>query len=206
MVDKLSAVARTEFGKGSARQLRRAGRVPAVAYGHGADPIHFSVDAHELFLAIKGQANALVTVDLDGDSMLVLVKDVQRNPLSRELVHVDLLRVKRGEKVEVDVPVEVVGEPAPGTLATLEIMHLLVNAPATSIPDVIEVNVEGREEGDHVTVADIAFPSGVECEVDPEAVVVVVSVPEVDTELEAADAAAAEAASAEAASAEANAE
>ena len=206
MADKLSAVARTEFGKGSARQLRRAGRVPAVAYGHGADPIHFSVDAHELFLAIKGQANALVTVDLDGDSMLVLVKDVQRNPLSRELVHVDLLRVKRGEKVEVDVPVEVVGEPAPGTLATLEIMHLLVNAPATSIPDVIEVNVEGREEGDHVTVADIAFPSGVECEVDPEAVVVVVSVPEVDTELEAADAAAAEAASAEAASAEANAE
>ena len=206
MADKLSAVARTEFGKGSARQLRRAGRVPAVAYGHGADPIHFSVDAHELFLAIKGQANALVTVDLDGDSMLVLVKDVQRNPLSRELVHVDLLRVKRGEKVEVEVQVEVVGEPAPRTLATLENMHLLVNAPATSIPDVIEVNVEGREEGDHVTVADIAFPSGVECEVDPEAVVVVVSVPEVDTELEAADAAAAEAASAEAASAEANAE
>ena len=206
MAGKLSAVARTEFGKGSARQLRRAGRVPAVAYGHGADPIHFSVDAHELFLAIKGQANALITVDLDGDSILVLVKDVQRNPLSRELVHVDLLRVKRGEKVEVDIPVEVVGEPAPGTLATLEVMHLLVKAPATSIPDVIEVSIEGREEGDHVTVADIAFPSGVECDVDPEAVVVVVSVPEVDTELEAADAAAAEAASAEAASAEAAAE
>lgn len=119
MADKLSAVARTNFGKGSARQLRRDGRVPAVVYGHGAEPVHFSVDAHELFLAIKGQANALLTVDLDGEDILALVKDIQRHPLSRQLVHADLLRVNKGEKVEVEVPVEIVGESAPGTMATL---------------------------------------------------------------------------------------
>ncbi len=199
MANELSAVTRTDFGKGSARQLRRAGRVPAVAYGHGEDPVHFSVDAHELFLAIKGQANALLSLDLDGESILALVKDIQRHPLSRQLVHADLLRVKLGEKVDVEVPVELVGEPAAGTLVTVEVLHLLVKAPATNLPEVIQVNIEGREEGAHVTVADIDFPEGVECELDPEAVIVVVSAPEVDTELEAADAAAAEAASAQAA-------
>ena len=182
MADKLSAVARTNFGKGSARQLRRDGRVPAVVYGHGAEPVHFSVDAHELFLAIKGQANAVLTVDLNGDDILALVKDIQRHPLSRQLVHADLLRVKKGEKVEVEVPVELVGESAPGTMATLEILHLLVKAPATNIPEVIEVNVEGREEGAHVTVADIAFAGDVECEIDSEAVVVVVSAETVEEE------------------------
>jgi len=182
MADKLSAAARTNFGKGSARQLRRDGRVPAVVYGHGAEPVHFSVDAHELFLAIKGQANALLTVDLDGEDILALVKDIQRHPLSRQLVHADLLRVNKGEKVEVEVPVEIVGESAPGTMATLEILHLLVKAPATNIPEVIEVNVEGREEGAHVTVADIAFAGDVECEIDSEAVVVVVSAETVEEE------------------------
>ncbi len=182
MADKLSAVARTNFGKGSARQLRREGRVPAVAYGHGAEPVHFSVDAHELFLAIKGQANAVLTVDLNGDDILALVKDIQRHPLSRQLVHADLLRVKKGEKVEVEVPVELVGESASGTMATLEILHLLVKAPATNIPEVIQVNVEGREEGAHVTVADIAFAGDVECEIDSEAVVVVVSAETVEEE------------------------
>ena len=185
MADKLSAVARTNFGKGSARQLRREGRVPAVAYGHGAEPVHFSVDAHELFLAIKGQANALLTVDLDGEDILALVKDIQRHPLSRQLVHADLLRVNKGEKVEVEVPVEIVGESAPGTMATLEILHLLVKAPATHLPEVIQVNVEGREDGAHVTVADITFAGDVECEIDPEAVVVVVSAETVEEEPEA---------------------
>ena len=116
---KLIAEARNSFGKGSSRQLRRAGRVPAVAYGHGTDPVHMSVDAHELFLAIKGQANALLDVELDGEKMLVLVKDIQRHPISRDYLHADLLRVKRGEKVQVEVPVEVIGEPAPGTIHTV---------------------------------------------------------------------------------------
>ena len=175
MADKLSAVARTNFGKGSARQARRDGRVPAVVYGHGAEPVHFSVDAHELFLAIKGQANALLTVDLDGEDILALVKDIQRHPLSRQLVHADLLRVNKGEKVDVEVPVELVGESAVGTMANVEILHLLVKAPATHLPEVITVDVEGREDGAHVTVADIVFPADVECEIDPQAVVVVIS-------------------------------
>ncbi len=184
MAHSLSAVARNDFGKGSARQLRRAGRVPAVAYGHGAEPLHFSVDAHEFYLGIKGQANALLTVELEGESILALVKDIQRHPLSRQLVHADLLRVKLGEKVEVEVPVELVGESASGTMATLEILHLLVKAPATDLPEIITVDVEGRENGAHVTVADIAFPDGVECEIDPEAVVVVVSTETVEEEPE----------------------
>ena len=175
MADKLSAVARTNFGKGSARQLRREGRVPAVAYGHGAEPVHFSVDAHELFLAIKGQANALLSIELDGEDILALVKDIQRHPLSRQLVHADLLRVNKGEKVDVEVPVELVGESAVGTMANVEILHLLVKAPATHLPEVITVDVEGREDGAHVTVADIVFPADVECEIDPQAVVVVIS-------------------------------
>ena len=175
MADKLSAVARTNFGKGSARQARRDGRVPAVVYGHGAEPVHFTVDAHELFLAIKGQANALLSIELDGEDILALVKDIQRHPLSRQLVHADLLRVNKGEKVDVEVPVELVGESAVGTRAYVEILHLLVKAPATHLPEVITVDVEGREDGAHVTVADIVFPADVECEIDPQAVVVVIS-------------------------------
>ncbi len=192
MADKLSAVARTNFGKGSARQLRRDGRVPAVVYGHGAEPVHFSVDAHELFLAIKGQANALLTVDLDGEDILALVKDVQRHPLSRQLVHADLLRVSKGEKVDVEVPVELVGESASGTMANIEIQLLLVKAPATNLPEVITVDVEGREDGAHVTVADLVLPSDVECELDAEAVVVVISAEATEEEPEAEAEAAAE--------------
>ncbi|MGO1594416.1 MAG: 50S ribosomal protein L25/general stress protein Ctc [Ancrocorticia sp.] len=202
----LVADARTTFGKGSSRQLRRAGRVPAVAYGHGSEPLHMSVDAHELFIAVKGQANALLNIQLDGDKLLVLVKDIQRHPISRNYLHADLLRVKKGEKVQVDVPVEVTGEPFAGAIHTVEYMTLPVLAPATDIPDYITVSVEGRKDGEHITVADIDFPADSECELDPETIVVVVSTPEVDLELEAADEAAAEAASAASEAAEADAE
>lgn len=192
----LVAEARNDFGKGYARRLRAAGRVPAVAYGHGSDVVHFSVDAHELFLAIKGQANALINIELDGEKLLVLVKDIQRHPLSRQYLHADLLRVKKGEKVQVEVPVEVTGEPFAGTIHTVEYMTLPILAPATDIPDYIQVSVEGRKDGEHITVGDIDFPADAECELDPETIVVVVTEPEVDLELEAADEAAAEAASA----------
>lgn len=197
---KLAAELRGTFGKGAARKLRRAGRVPAVAYGHGADPVHLSFDAHDIFMATR-QANALLSVDLDGQEMLAIVKEMQRNPISRDIEHVDLLRVKKGEKVEVEVPVEVVGESAPGTIHTIELMHVLVKAPATALPEAIEVDVTGLEEGQHVTVADLKLPQDVDIELDPQTVVVVVSLPEVDTALEESDAAAAEAASAEAAAA-----
>ena len=193
---KLVAEARNTFGKGSSRQLRRAGRVPAVAYGHGSDPLHMSLDSHELFIAIKGQANALLDVELDGETLLVLVKDIQRHPLSRIYLHADLLRVKQGEKVQVEVPVEVIGEPAPGTIHTVEYMTLPILAPATDIPENITVDVSGRADGEHITVADINFPADSECELEGESIVVVVTTPEVDLALEAADEAAAEAASA----------
>lgn len=196
---KLVAELRDAFGKGAARKLRREGRVPVVAYGHGAEPLHLSLDAHDVFLATKGQANALLTVDVNGEEFLALVKELQRNPLSRQIEHLDLLRVVKGEKVEVEVPVEVVGESASGTIHTIELMHLLVKAPATTLPEVIQIDVTGREDGAHVTVADVKLPADVEIELDPETIVVVIATPQVDTALEAADAAAAQAASAQAA-------
>ncbi len=192
---KIEALARTSFGKGASRQLRRDGRIPAVIYGHGVDPIHLSVDEHDIFLATKGVANALLTLSLEGEEHLALVKEIQRNPLSRNIEHVDLLRVAQGEKVDAEVPVEVVGESASGTIHTLEQQHLMLKVTATNIPESIAVDITGREEGAHITVANIAFPEGAECEMDPETIVVVIAAPEVDTALEAADAAAAEAAS-----------
>ena len=178
MSDKIQVDRRKSFGKGASRQLRRDGRTPAVVYGHGSDPVHISFDSHEIFLATKGQANPILTVELEGKEQLVLVKELQRNPLTRIIEHLDLLRVKQGEKVDVEVPVEVTGESFPGTIHTVELMHVLVKAPATAIPEAIVVDVEGREDGSHVTVADLALPTGVESEADPETIVVVVSTPQ----------------------------
>ncbi|WP_188042882.1 50S ribosomal protein L25/general stress protein Ctc [Changpingibacter yushuensis] len=192
----ISALVRSDFGKGASRQLRRDGRIPAVAYGHNADPIHLSFDGHDIFLATKGVSNALLTVDLEGETVLALVKAIQRNPLSRNVEHVDLLRVSRDEKVDVEVPVEVTGESASGTIHTIELMHLLLKAPAIDIPESIVIDVTGREEGAHVTIGDIDFPEGVTSEQNPSTIVVVIAAPEVDLALEAADAAAASAASA----------
>ncbi|MDO4888726.1 MAG: 50S ribosomal protein L25/general stress protein Ctc [Actinomycetaceae bacterium] len=175
MADKVAAELRTDFGKGASRQLRRSGRVPAVIYGHGSEPVHVSFDTHEVFLATKGQANPIFTIVVEGKSQLVLVKELQRNPLTRNFEHLDLLRVATGEKVDVEVPVEVTGETAPGTIHTIELMNVLVKAPATDIPESVVVDVEGREDGQHVTVADLNFAPGVESDLDPEAIVVVIS-------------------------------
>ncbi|MDY5131455.1 50S ribosomal protein L25/general stress protein Ctc, partial [Actinotignum timonense] len=175
------------------------GRVPAVLYGHGIEPVHVHLDAHDLFLAVKGNPNALVSLTIDGELTLALVKDIQRNPLSRSIEHVDFLRVKRDEKVEVEIPVVVVGEPAPGLINTLELLNILVSAPAIDIPESIEVNVEGLEDGARVTVADLKLPEDVEALVDGEEIVSLVMEPQVDKALEEADAAMAEAQAEEAA-------
>ena len=177
---KISAELRTSFGKGSSRQLRRDGRVPAVVYGHGADSLHLSLDSHDVFLATKGQANAVLTVSVDGEEILALVKELQRNPLSRQIEHLDLLRVAKGEKVEVEVPVVTIGESASGTIHQVELMTVLVKASATAIPETIEVDVTGLAEGEHVTVADLKLPEGSEVDLDPEAIVVVISAPEAE--------------------------
>jgi len=157
MADKIQVDRRQSFGKGASRQLRREGRTPAVVYGHGSEPVHISFDSHEIFLATKGQANPILTIALEGKEQLVLVKELQRNPLTRIIEHLDLLRVKQGEKVDVEVPVEVTGESFSGTIHTVELMHVLVKAPATAIPESIVVDVEGRHEVQvaHVVAAEV---------------------------------------------------
>lgn len=164
----LKAVDRTDFGKGSARQARRAGQVPAVVYGHGTDPRHVLLDEHATRLALRSNENALIELDVDGESVLVLTKDVQRHPIRPGVQHVDFLLVNRNERVEVEVPVTVIGEPAPSTIHMIELPHVLVSAPVTSIPEAIEVDITGIEAGNAIRVADITLPAGVEAVTDPE--------------------------------------
>lgn len=175
--NKLTATIRTEFGKGAARRARRAGKIPAVLYGHGTAPVHLNLPDHETFLIVRGSANQVITLDIEGRTELALVKDVQIDPVLRVLEHLDLVIVRKGEKVTVNVALHTVGESYPGTLATLEHQNLTVLAPATSIPEVIAVDVEGLREGAMVRVGDLTLPEGVTTEADPETVLVVVSLP-----------------------------
>ena len=168
----LLAEERTEFGKGSARRARRAGKVPTVLYGHGAEPRHLDVPGHDLFLIVRGNKNALVELKIEGKTQLALVKDVQVHPVRRDILHADFLAVKAGEKVDVEVPAVVVGEPVPGTVHAVEEFTILVKAPATAIPEHLEVSIEGVEAGTALHVADLQLPAGVEVELDPETVVV----------------------------------
>lgn len=188
---KLVGLPRTEFGKGAARRLRRESRIPAVMYGHGSDPIHLSLPGHETMLAFK-HANALLDIELEGKTQLALAKEVQRHPVSSQIEHVDLVEVKRGEKVEVEVYVHATGEAAPGTVVGLEEQTLLISADATKLPESVEVSVEGLEVGEHVMADAVPLPSGVELVTDPETLVINVSAErsaeEVEAELEEAEA------------------
>ena len=170
----LVATTRTEFGKGAARRARRAQMVPGVVYGHG-ETTHLDLPGHDLFLIVRGNKNALVELKIDGTSQLALVKDVQRHPVKRNLLHVDFLAVKAGEKVDVEVAIVVVGEAAPGTTHNVEEHTVTVKAPATDIPESIEVDVTGLEAGTVVRVSDLVLPANVECELDAEQDVVIIS-------------------------------
>jgi large subunit ribosomal protein L25 len=173
---RLLAEPRTEFGKGAARRTRRAGRIPAVLYGHGQDVVHLSLPAREFAAALRnGGSNALLTIALDGKEQLALTKAVQRDPLTRRHEHADLLIVRRGEKVTVDVPVVVTGAAAPETIVNIELNTVSVQVAATSIPENVEVDVTGREAGQGVTAAMLSLPSGATLLTDPEALVVNVS-------------------------------
>ncbi|WBB97725.1 50S ribosomal protein L25/general stress protein Ctc [Solwaraspora sp. WMMA2080] len=174
---KISAEPRTEFGKGGARRTRRAGKVPAVLYGHGEKPKHIALPAREFAAAIRhGGANQLFAIDItDGTQALALTKAIQRDPVKDTFEHVDLLLVRRGEKVTVDIPVQLVGEPAKGTLVMHEHDTLSVSAEATRVPESLEVSIEGLEPGSHATAGDVQLPGGVELTVDPATVLVVVS-------------------------------
>jgi len=170
---RLEAEIRTEFGKGGARRTRRAGRVPAVLYGHGQDVVHLSLPAREFAAALRnGGSNALLTVVLDGKEQLALTKAVQRDPIKRVHEHVDLVVVRRGEKVTVDVPIVVIGETGPDTLVSIELNTVSVQVAATDIPESIEVDVTDRGVGEGFTVADLTLPSGAVPLTDADALVV----------------------------------
>ncbi|MFD2079176.1 large subunit ribosomal protein L25 [Actinopolymorpha cephalotaxi] len=168
---KIKAESRTEFGKGAARRIRRAGLVPAVLYGHGGAPVHITLPGHELMLALK-TANALFDVDLGERSELAIPKQVQRDPIKGFLEHVDLLIVRRGEKVVVEVPVTLTGEAGPGSLVSTEHTTLSVEAEATHIPAGIEVSIEGLEVGTQILAKDISLPRGTTLHLEPETLVV----------------------------------
>lgn len=188
--NKMAAQARTEFGKGSARQARRAGQIPAVIYGHGAEPVHVLLPAQATTLAVR-TANAVLELDVDGKDHLTLVKAIQRHPLRQSVDHLDLLTVKRGEKVEVEVSVSVHGEPAPGLTLSLDIPSVSVLADALKLPEHLVLNVEGRGEGS-ITAADLELPKNVELVTDAETVIATVDLPVEEEAPEAAAEAAAE--------------
>jgi large subunit ribosomal protein L25 len=180
----MSAEPRTEFGKGAARRIRRDNKVPAVLYGHGTDPRHISLPGHELMLALK-TANVLLTLDFDGQTELALPKDVQRDPIRGFLEHVDLVLVRLGEKVTVELNVHVIGEAVPETFVTLEQQTLAVEAEATNIPTGIDVSVAGLTVGSQIHARDVVLPAGVTLVTDEDALVVNVSAATTAEEMEA---------------------
>ena len=167
----LNAEKRTEFGKGAARRIRRAHQIPAVMYGHGTEPVHITLPGHDTMLALK-TPNALLTIVIDGKEQLALAKDVQRDPIKPVIEHVDLVVVRKGEKVTVDVPVHVVGEAGAETVVTVETQTLQVEVAATAIPESVEVSVEGAEAGTQVHAQDVTLPSGATLVTDAETLVV----------------------------------
>jgi large subunit ribosomal protein L25 len=211
---KISAELRTEFGKGGARRTRRAGLVPAVLYGHGEAPRHIALPVREFAAAIRhGGINQVFNISIEGAQTLALPKAIQRDPVKDTFEHVDLLIVRRGEKVTVEVPVQLIGEAAPGTLVVHEHDRIAVSAEALHLPEHLEVSIEGVEAGTHVTAGSVKLPSGVELVADPETIVAVISiaptpeqlgaVPVVEAEVSEEEAAEAEAAEAEGAGEEA---
>ncbi|MGA4841429.1 50S ribosomal protein L25/general stress protein Ctc [Streptomyces sp. G45] len=168
---KLSAESRSEFGKGAARRIRRENKVPGVLYGHGSDPVHITLPGHELMIALR-TPNVLLSLDIEGKNELAIPKAVQRDPLKGFLEHVDLLLVKRGEKVTVEIPVHTEGELAPGGNLLEHVLDALpVEAEATHIPESVTVSIAGLEAGASVLAKDIALPSGVTLATDADAVV-----------------------------------
>jgi large subunit ribosomal protein L25 len=190
---RLPAETRTEFGKGGARRTRRAGKVPAVIYGHGDDPRHVALPAREFANAIRhGGSNVLLTLDVDGGEQLVIPKSIQRHPIKGHFEHVDLLAVRRGEKVTIDVPVIIVGDVVPGGMVSQESTTISVEAEATHLPTGFEINIDGLAFGTQVTASDVSLPTGSSLITDPDSLILVISEAPTAEQLEAEDAAAAE--------------
>ncbi|EME61901.1 MULTISPECIES: 50S ribosomal protein L25/general stress protein Ctc [Rhodococcus] len=171
--NRLAAVVRTEFGKGAARRARRDGQVPAVLYGHGTDPKHLSLPAREFAAVLRAHGtNAVLTLEVDGSEELALTKSVVVHPIRNYIEHADLLVVKKGEKVTVEVPLVVTGEAASGTLVVNEISTVKLEADALNLPEQIEVSIEDAEAGTQITAADVQLPKGATLQDDPELLLV----------------------------------
>jgi large subunit ribosomal protein L25 len=189
----LQAEPRTEFGKGAARRIRRDSKVPAVLYGHGGDPVHITLPGHGTMLALKhGGVNALLTIAVDGKEQLALPKQIQRDPIKGFIEHLDLILVRKGEKVTVDIPVHLHGDADPDALVVTETTTISVEAEATNIPEYVEVSVEGLTTGDTVTAGDLKLPAGATVLLDDDVLIVNVThaptAAEVDQELSEAEA------------------
>lgn len=170
---RLAASQRTEFGKGAARRTRRDGNVPAVLYGHGTDPVHLSLPSLEFARVLRENGtNAVMTISVGSEEHLALVKTIVVHPIRNYIEHCDLLVIRRGEKVTVDVNVVLVGEAGPGTLITQEANTLEVEADVMSIPEEFEVSVEGATVGTQILASQVDLPEGVTLGTDPEALVV----------------------------------
>jgi large subunit ribosomal protein L25 len=174
--NKMAASYRKDFGKGAARKLRAAGHIPAVIYGHGENPTHVSLPGHETTLLVR-KANALIDLSIEGDDKLVLVKDVQRDPVRQVIEHLDLVVIRKGEKVTVDVAIHVEGEPFSGTMVQLESQTVSVEAEAINIPEAISVSVDGLEEGTQILAGALTMPAGSTLLTDPEALILAITLP-----------------------------
>ena len=181
----IKAEARTEFGKGVARRLRREWKVPGVIYGSHQEPVHFAVPLLDIQSLVRNNGvNAVLELEIDGEQYLTMVKHVDQNVLTFDIDHVDLLAIKRGEKVEVEVPVTLTGEPAPGTMHIQDADVLLVEADVLNSPEEIEVSIEGLEDGAVITAGDVTMPEDTTLVAEEDTVIVSISLPEVDEELE----------------------
>jgi large subunit ribosomal protein L25 len=169
--NKLVAIPRTKFGKGAARTIRREHNIPAVMYGHGTEPVHISLPGHQTMLALK-VSNVLLTIEIDGKDHLALAKDVQRDPIRPVIEHVDLVVVRKGEKVNVDVPVRLVGTAAVETVVSVENNTVELAVEATAIPDHVEVSIEGLRAGTQIHASDLVLPRGATLLTDIEALIV----------------------------------
>jgi len=178
---RLVGIERTEFGKGAARRLRRNSLIPAVMYELGETPTHVALPEHETMLALR-QANVLFNIITNGKSQLAVTKSVQRDPVRQIIEHLDLLKVRAGEKITVEVPIVIVGESADGTIHLVELQNVSLQAEATHLPQSLEVDITGLEEGHQVKAGDLVLPTGSVLESDPELTVVHITVPKEEAE------------------------
>jgi len=170
----LSTEIRESFGKGAARKIRAAGKIPAVIYGHGTEPQHVTLPGHEVSLILR-KSNQVLELDIQGKTQLALVKDVQKDPVRQIIEHIDLIVVRKGEKVTVDVTIHLEGEAAPGTLVNQDANTISLEAEATHIPESITVNIEGAEDGLQIFAKDLELPSGSSLITDGDVLIVAVS-------------------------------